>query len=75
MLEYLFYSMTVLAIIATYLNTKKKKICFVLWIFTNTTFLIQSVYLKAWNLALLYLIYLGLAFYGLREWSIKISEE
>ena len=57
-----------MAIIGVYLNTKQDIRCFYLWILTNSAFAIETYLLGAWNMFILFIIYLILAFVGIYHW-------
>jgi len=66
-----YYFITLLAIIAVMLNIKKNHYCYYIWAVTNTVFVIQTVYLHAYNLVILNIVMLSLTFWGLYEWRFK----
>jgi nicotinamide riboside transporter PnuC len=62
---------TTISLIGVILNIKKKKICFVIWFFTNATWCIYDFYIGAYAQSFLFLIYTGLAIWGMIEWRKK----
>ena len=57
------------SLLATYLNVRKKKVCFKIWLVTNTLWAIYDVYKGAYWQALLFIAYVGLAIYGMIRWK------
>lgn len=60
--------LTVLSLIGVVLNIKRKRICFIIWLFTNTAWAIIDFYKGIPAQGLLFTIYAGLAVYGIWEW-------
>ena len=58
-----------LSLIATYLNIHKNKICFRIWLVTNTMWTVYDIYKGAYWQALLFAIYVGFAVYGMIKWK------
>jgi len=69
MLEFLGVIVTIVAVIGVLLNNNHNKLCFKLWIFSNT--LSAGLHLATfyYSLALRDLIFVYLAWQGLRKWS------
>lgn len=63
------YLITLASIIGTVANIFKKRWCFVLWLFTNTAWLIVDAYNGLYSQALLFLVYVGLSVWGLIQWK------
>lgn len=59
---------TILSITGTVLNIKKKRACFIIWIFTNFCLTIYNWHIWEPQQAALFFVYLGLAIYGLFSW-------
>ena len=57
-----------LSLTGTWLNIKKRRVCFVIWAFTNGFWVIYDLTIGAYAQAALFAVYFGLAIYGLREW-------
>jgi len=57
------------SIVGTIANIKKQRWCFLVWLGTNGAWLIYSLVTQQYSRAVLDLIYLGLAVYGLVEWG------
>lgn len=60
---------TVIALTGTVLNCKKKKFCFVVWVFTNSMWLAWDLYNGTISRAFLDLVQLLLSIYGIYEWN------
>lgn len=71
MKDFLFWGVTFFSIIGVILNIKKKRLCFLIWIVTNTVWMVIDFYSGLYQQAFLYLIYLGLAIHGFIAWRIK----
>jgi nicotinamide riboside transporter PnuC len=71
MIEFLFYIGTFMAILGTFLNAYKHKNGFILWVVSNSILLYQSYCLSAYNLVILYLIYIIISIIGYYHWSKK----
>jgi nicotinamide mononucleotide transporter len=53
----------------TILNIKKKKVCFWIWLFTNSSWCVYDFWISNYPQAILFLVYTGLAVYGIYEWN------
>lgn len=62
---------TIVAIIAGYLNSCGKKLGFLLWCGTNTAFFINNMMIGQYEQAFLFFVYLGLAMNGVRNTYFK----
>jgi nicotinamide riboside transporter PnuC len=62
---------TGLSILGTILNIKKKQICFVIWLITNLLWCAYDISIKNYAQAGLFLVYVGLAIWGIVEWRKK----
>ena len=62
---------TVMSIIGVILNIRKNKICFVIWTFTNFSWMCIDFYHGLYSQAFLFAVYFILSLYGLWEWSRK----
>lgn len=60
---------TVFAIIGAILNAKRKKACFIIWINTNLFLVVHNVMIQEYAQASLWGVYVGIAIYGLINWS------
>jgi len=60
---------TFFSLLGTILNIKKKKICFWIWLFTNVTWCVYDYMIGAYAQSCLFLIYTGLAIWGIIEWQ------
>lgn len=63
--------LVVASLIGVVLNIKKNKFCFVIWLFTNFAWAIIDFYKNIPAQGVLFLIYAGLAIWGLVEWRRK----
>jgi len=64
---------TVLSLIGVVLNIKKRKECFLIWLFTNTVWMIYDFRIGAVEQGFLFMIYTGLAIWGIFEWYKEIA--
>jgi nicotinamide riboside transporter PnuC len=69
MLEYLAWLATALGMIGGFLNAKKKRCCFYLWIGSNIVFMALSVMGEQWPQASMFSYYLATCFIGLHSWK------
>jgi nicotinamide riboside transporter PnuC len=58
----------VLSLVGVILNIKKKRVCFVIWLFTNASWCIVDAIHGIWTQSFLMLVYTGLAVWGIIEW-------
>lgn len=65
------WCVTGLAILGTYLNIKKKSVCFIIWTFTNGFWMVYDFSKGIYAQSFLFLVYFGLAIYGWIEWERK----
>jgi len=56
------------SLVATYLNVKKKRVCFKIWLGTNTCWAIYDFSIGAVWQGCLFVVYVGLAIYGIWNW-------
>ena len=61
----------IFSLIGVILNIYKKKICFVIWTFTNGFWCIYDFYNGLYSQSLLFFIYFILALFGLYKWRRK----
>lgn len=69
--NFLTATLTILAIIGVILNIKKNKACFYIWFFTNASWSIVDFYKGIPMQGLLFVVYTGLAVWGIVEWRNK----
>ena len=62
---------TILCLIGTILNVKRMRACFYLWAIGNILWLILDLKSGLYSRALLDLVQLGFAIWGIFEWSEK----
>ena len=60
-----------ISLIGVWLNIKKKKVCFLIWMFTNATWAIIDYQAGLIAQGALFTIYTGLAIWGFVEWRKK----
>jgi len=63
--------LTVLAIVGVVLNIHKKRLCFYIWFVTNSSWAVIDFYKGIPMQGLLFVIYTGLALYGIVKWKEK----
>ena len=61
--------LTILAIIGVVLNIKKNKVCFYIWFVTNASWAVVDFYKGIPMQGLLFVVYTGLAVWGIVEWK------
>lgn len=59
------------SLIATWLNIRKARVCFVIWIFTNAFWAVADWRAGLPAQALLHAVYFGLAVWGVRAWRAE----
>ena len=69
MFETIAWVMTALSITGTILNIKKMKICFWMWAVTNAFWVFYDISKGAYPQAVIFIVYFGLAIWGIIEWS------
>ena len=60
--------LVIASLIATYLNIKKKRVCFKIWLVTNTLWASYDFWIGAFWQGWLFVTYVGLAIYGIWSW-------
>jgi nicotinamide riboside transporter PnuC len=68
MINNLMWIVTVSSLVGIILNILKKKVCFVIWLITNTLWCIYDLYIANYPQAILFLIYIFLAIWGIYKW-------
>lgn len=63
---------TAASIVGTVLNIKKKQVCFVIWLVTNFLWCVYDYHARSYAQSALFLVYTGLAVYGIYEWRKKV---
>lgn len=71
MLANLMWLVTGASIIGTVLNIKKKQVCFVIWLITNSLWCGYDYYIGNYAQSALFLVYVGLAIWGIVSWRTK----
>jgi nicotinamide riboside transporter PnuC len=67
-MQYLFWIITAFSLLGVYLNIKKKRICFVVWLFTNTSWAIIDFCMGIYPQSALFAVYALLSVWGLIAW-------
>jgi hypothetical protein len=62
---------TGLSIIGVVANIYKKRWCFYVWTFTNTTWFLRNLYIEEYPQAALFYVYIVLAVWGIISWRKK----
>jgi nicotinamide riboside transporter PnuC len=65
----LMWVVTGVSLFATILNIKKQRICFVIWLFTNSLWCIYDFSIGAYAQSVLFFAYVCLAIWGILEWK------
>lgn len=73
-LEIFLWCNTVLAIIGTFLNAKRVRFGFIIWMVTNTVFVVNNLIIKSFPQAALFGVYLVLAVFGWISWGKEAKE-
>ena len=60
---------TLASIIGTVSNIYKKKWCFIIWLFTNVVWCVYDFSKGLYAQSFLFLVYLGLAVWGIYKWG------
>ena len=66
--------LTLGALVGVILNIKKKKVCFYIWLVTNTAWAAVDFYKGIPAQGILFTIYAGLAVWGIFEWKEEGKE-
>ena len=64
------WGIVVFSIVGTIANIKKKRWCFIVWLFTNSAWLAYSIMTEQYSRAILDAIYLCFAVHGLIQWTL-----
>ncbi len=70
---YLSYIVTIISIIGTVANSPQKRWCFLIWICTNSFWIVFNIFHEQYSQALLYLFNLAMAIVGLKKWKRRIK--
>jgi len=60
---------TIFAIVGTFLNAKRIRFGFVIWMITNAVFVGYNLYLGSYQQSALFTVYFGLALFGWINWG------
>lgn len=69
------WAITAASIIGTVANIYKKRFCFIIWLFTNSAWLIIDLRAGLYAQAFLFGIYVLLAVWGLAQWGRESKVE
>jgi nicotinamide riboside transporter PnuC len=75
MLADLMWVVTAASVIGVVLNNLKRRECFVIWIATNTVWMVYDWRIGARAQAAMFALYLALSICGLVMWSWKTNEK
>ncbi len=64
-------AITLLSLVGVVLNIKKKRLCFGIWLITNSAWCVYDFCIGAFAQSALFAVYAGLAVWGLVEWRRK----
>jgi hypothetical protein len=65
------YLITAASIIGTVANIYKKQWCFVIWLFTNSAWLVIDLMAGLYAQSVLFAVYIALSVMGLAKWGKK----
>lgn len=57
------------SIVGTVLNIKKKRVCFIIWLITNSLWCAYDLWIGAYAQSALFAVYVGLAIWGIISWK------
>jgi nicotinamide riboside transporter PnuC len=66
---------TIASLIGTIANIYKKQWCFIIWLFTNSFWCVYDFLNGLYSQSLLFLVYTGLAVWGLIKWRRKSKND
>ena len=69
MIEIFTWILTVLSVVGTILNIKKRRSCFFIWTMTSTSWMIYDYSIGAYAQSTLFAVYTGLAIWGIIQWG------
>jgi nicotinamide riboside transporter PnuC len=62
---------TIASIVGTVANIYKRQWCFIIWLVTNSAWMIVDFCMGMYSQAALFAVYVGLAMWGLIQWRRK----
>jgi len=71
MFEFLGYASGIIAIIGVVLNNYERRVCFLLWLVSNTASAVIHAHTQTWSLFWRDVVFLGLALHGWWAWGRK----
>ena len=63
--------LTAVSLFGNFLNCRRKRVCFLLWIFCNIGWAIIDIAAASYSRAILDIVQIAFSLYGYREWGIK----
>jgi nicotinamide riboside transporter PnuC len=64
----LMWIVTLISIVGTILNIKRKQVSFVIWLITNSLWFVYDLSIQAYAQSALFAVYVGLAIWGIIAW-------
>jgi len=71
MIRNLMWGVTAVSLYSTILNLKRKRVCFLIWMFTDLAWSIYDISIANYPQGVLMAIYFMLAIWGYLEWKPK----
>jgi hypothetical protein len=68
-LEMVGWFASILSIAGALLNAWQNRWGFVLWIFSNTVWMIWAIYMEVWSMIPMYALFTAISFIGMWKWS------
>ncbi|WP_412761990.1 nicotinamide mononucleotide transporter [Priestia megaterium] len=65
--------LTIISLLGNYLNCRKKRICFILWIACNIGWSVVDFNHAAYSRLVLDIVQIGFSFYGFYNWRIEAN--
>lgn len=62
-------AVTALSIVGVVLNNFRNRLCFPIWLVTNTIWAVYDWRIGAWEQSIIFVVYFFLAIWGWRNWS------
>jgi len=69
------WTLTVITIFGTYLNSCQKKLGFLIWGLCNLCWLCVDLSRGIYAQAALYIVFIGFNIYGWKQWTMKAKEQ
>ena len=71
MIANLMWIVTFASIVGTVLNIRKMRACFVIWLVTNSLWMVYDIWIHNYPQAALFAVYVALAVWGIYSWRRK----